>query len=47
MDGIQNLKMVEAARTEARALLAHDPTLSSVPLIKERVNGLQTKIHFE
>jgi ATP-dependent DNA helicase RecG len=47
MDGIQNLKMVEAARTEARALLAHDPALSSVPLIKERVNGLQTKIHFE
>lgn len=47
MDALKNLKMVEAARDEARRLVEEDPTLKSVPLLKERSDELIRKLHFE
>lgn len=46
MEAIKNIKMVEAARTEAQTIAEKNPSLSKYKLIKER---LQTKqeIHFE
>ncbi len=46
MDALQNLKMVEAAREEARLLLERDPLLSKYPLLKESVASA-SHIHFE
>lgn len=47
MDALKNLKLVEAARKEAGALVEKDPDLHSAPLLKklsqEKVSGL----HFE
>lgn len=47
MEAIKNIKMVEAARIEASAILMKDPELNRNELIKERVLSPQTKIHFE
>ncbi len=47
MEAIKNLKMVEAARLEARTLVETDPTFSHHPLIKERLAAQERKIHFE
>jgi ATP-dependent DNA helicase RecG len=47
MEAIKNMKMVEAARTEAHAMLAADPALNKNPLIRARVENKQTEIHFE
>lgn len=47
MEAIRNLKMVEAARLEARQLLANDPELTRQPLINERLRNQETPIHFE
>ena len=47
MEAIKNIKMVEAARTEAQSLLAHDPNLTKHPLIQERLAQSQKDIHFE
>jgi len=47
MEAIKNLKMVEAARTEARNIIEKDITLSEYPLLKERVEETQNKVHFE
>ncbi|MES2436566.1 MAG: ATP-dependent DNA helicase RecG [Patescibacteria group bacterium] len=46
MEAMKNLKMVEAARTEARTLLEHDLTLSHYPILKNKV-ARQDDIHFE
>lgn len=46
MEAIKNIKLVEAARTEAQRIVTEDLTLVHYPLIKERVNQ-QEKIHFE
>ncbi len=46
MDAIQNLKMVEAARTEAAAIAESDPLLKNFPLMKARIEEGE-KIHFE
>jgi len=35
MEALSNLKMVEAARTEAVAIMKHDPALTKHPLLKE------------
>jgi RecG-like helicase len=45
MDALKNIKMVEAARTEAQKIVAKDPSLSEYPLILEKIAGMQ--IHFE
>ena len=47
MEAIQNLRMVEAAQKEARALLAADPELRSCPLLAAEVNNNQTTQHWE
>ncbi|MFH0755296.1 MAG: ATP-dependent DNA helicase RecG [bacterium] len=48
MEAIRNLKMVEAARTEAENLLFQDETLSKYPLINEKLlSRKKEEIHFE
>lgn len=46
MEALKNLKMVEAARTEAQALLTKDPELTSVPHLKSFAERF-ANIHFE
>lgn len=47
MEAIKNLKMVEAARTEARHLVEGDPDFIKHPLIHERLAANERLIHFE
>ena len=47
MEAIKNIKMVEAAREEARAVLARDPELAEHPALKEHLAGSAKEIHFE
>ncbi len=48
MEALQNLKMVEAARAEARHLLEADETLSHYPLLRAHLTSRkQDEIHFE
>jgi len=47
MEAIRNLKMVEAARTEAKALIKKDPTLDSLPLVRDIVEKKSQDLHFE
>ena len=47
MDALKNIKMVEAARTEAQELVTQDFELSSYPLLRERVATISAEYHFE
>lgn len=48
MEAIKNIKMVEAARKEARSIIESDPELSKDPLLKGRLAEKSSKkIHFE
>jgi ATP-dependent DNA helicase RecG len=47
MEALKNLKMVEAARTEAQNLLKSDPELKSYPLLAEKLFDQNAEIHFE
>lgn len=48
MEALKNIKMVEAARTEARTLLANDRELKKYPALQEKITILnQTPQHFE
>ena len=47
MEAIKNLKMVEAARTEATRLIEEDPELSKYPLLKQKVKEKAGEFHFE
>lgn len=47
MEALKNLKLVEAARDEARALVDSDPTLTMYPLLATAVQEKQEKLHFE
>lgn len=47
MEALKNIKMVEAARTEAQALIARDFELRDYPLLKERVEESASELHFE
>ena len=47
MEAIQNIKMVEAARTEAKSIVAGDPTLAHYPLLKARATARDAELHFE
>jgi len=47
MEAIRNIKMVEAARSEAKEILEKNRDLTRFPLIKERVENKEEKIHFE
>jgi len=47
MEALRNIKMVEAARKEAHALVAADPKLVNYPLLAERVTAKTAELHFE
>lgn len=47
MEAIQNMKMVEAARNEAKRIIAEDFTLASYPTLIERMETQTENIHFE
>jgi len=47
MEAIKNIKMVEAARLEAAALLARDPELKNYPLLCERIEKNSEGVHLE
>jgi len=48
MEALKNIKMVEAARAEARALLEKNRTIENYPLLKTAVEQLsQSVYHFE
>lgn len=47
MEAIRNIKMVEAARTEAVRLITEDPELLNHPLLKQRVKEKVAEFHFE
>lgn len=46
MDALKNLKMVEAARSEAQRIINEDPELKNYPLLQERVKKIKT-LHLE
>ena len=46
MEAMKNLKMVEAARTEAQQLVASDPILATHPALKANLASRET-VHFE
>ncbi|MDE2188334.1 MAG: ATP-dependent DNA helicase RecG [Patescibacteria group bacterium] len=48
MEALKNLKMVEAARTEAAHLLDTDPTFTRFPLVKKELEKRKSNaVHFE
>ncbi len=47
MEALKNLKLVEAARTEAQAIVTRDPTLSSYPALFDQVTRQSARLHFE
>jgi ATP-dependent DNA helicase RecG len=47
MEAIKNIKMVEAARTEAVRLIESDPELSEYPHLKQKVKEKTAEFHFE
>ncbi len=47
MEALKNLKMVEAARTEAAALIIEDSALANYPLLKREVDDRKKELHFE
>jgi len=47
MEAIKNMKMVEAARTEAIRLIEEDPELVKYPLLKQKVREKAGEFHFE
>lgn len=47
MEALQNLKMVEAARNEARTIVDKNPTLDKFPILKAIIENKQNAIHFE
>ena len=47
MEALRNLKLVEAARTEARDLVENDPELADHPAITARLTTLGESLHME
>jgi ATP-dependent DNA helicase RecG len=47
MEAIKNLKMVEAARNEAKEILDKDPEIKKYPTLREKVLGKTSDTHFE
>ncbi|HTE48713.1 MAG TPA: ATP-dependent DNA helicase RecG [Candidatus Paceibacterota bacterium] len=47
MEAIKNIKMVEAARSEAIRLIEEDPQLLKYPLLKQKVRQKAGEFHFE
>ncbi|MDP2655664.1 MAG: helicase-related protein, partial [bacterium] len=47
MEALKNIKLVEAARTEAAALVARDPDLQHYPALSLRATTADKKMHLE
>ncbi len=47
MEALKNLKLVEAARTEAQQLIQKDPELKSHPLLTQALTDRTAQLHFE
>ncbi|MDP3727717.1 MAG: ATP-dependent DNA helicase RecG, partial [bacterium] len=47
MEALKNIKMVEAARSEAQAMIADDPELERYPDLRERISAMGAAAHFE
>jgi ATP-dependent DNA helicase RecG len=47
MEAIKNIKMVEAARTEAQKLIIGDPDLTLHPLLRARIDASHRDTHWE
>lgn len=47
MEAIRNIKMVEAARTEAHEIIENDFELKKYPLLKEKTEDKTKEFHFE
>lgn len=47
MEAIKNIKMVEAARNEAQALIEKDPTLKTYPIVRDRIRSTEHLLHLE
>jgi RecG-like helicase len=47
MEGIKNIKMVEASRVEATKIVDEDPEFLKYPKIREYFETRTDKIHFE
>lgn len=47
MEAIKNIKMVEAARTEATHIIEQDPELLGHPLLRTRIEAGEKNIHWE
>jgi ATP-dependent DNA helicase RecG len=47
MEALKNIKMVEAARTEAIEIIQKDEDLKSLPLLAETLKNKNLKLHFE
>ena len=47
MEALKNLKMVEAARSEAQSLIAKDPALTEHPALCTAADSLTERLHFE
>ena len=47
MEAMKNIKMVEAARTEAIAIISNDIDLKSSPLLAQTLKSKNLKLHFE
>jgi ATP-dependent DNA helicase RecG len=47
MEALKNLKMVEAARTEASLMIEDDPKLDGFPILKKIVEEKNKEMHFE
>lgn len=47
MEAIKNIKMVEAAREEAKKIISEDLTLENYPLLKARAKYKVSEFHFE
>jgi ATP-dependent DNA helicase RecG len=47
MEALKNIKLIQAARTEAAALISSDPTLSKYPVLRGRSSAVATELHSE
>ncbi|MEX0935018.1 MAG: ATP-dependent DNA helicase RecG [Candidatus Paceibacterota bacterium] len=47
MEALKNLKMVEAARTEARRIIESDPNLEDHPQLQKHLETYVKEVHFE
>jgi ATP-dependent DNA helicase RecG len=47
MEALRNPRLIEAARTEARRFVEHDPTLSAHTELRRRIGAIKEKLHGE